>query len=288
MRKAARPATTSVSTEPEGPFVESVRRALRVLGAFSLDRPEVGISEIGEELGMHKSTVHRLLATLEVEGFVRSTDQGRYVLGWRVLELGAAVSAGGEIREKILDTLSHVVRSTGETAHLAVLDGGEVLYVEKVESERTLRMPSSVGRRLPAHVTALGKVLLSGLEESARLKLIYGRELAPLTDRSIVDPDELRKAVAQAGERGYAIDDQEIDDGLICIAAPVTEPGGEISAAISISGPVSRVEPNLDAFIEVVVEAAAELSRQLGPQAGLLRGHGYANVGDVSSLHPAG
>lgn len=275
MPKAAHPETQPASVEAEGPFVESVRRALRVLGSFSLDRPELGVSEIGEELGMHKSTVHRLLATLEVEGFVRSTSQNRYVLGWRVLELGAAVSAGGEIREKILDSLSDVVRSTGETAHLAVLDGGEVLYVEKVESERTLRMPSSVGRRLPAHVTALGKVLLSGLEETARLKLIYGSELIPLTDRSIVDPDDLRMAVAEAGERGYAIDDQEIDEGLICIAAPITEPDGGISAAISISGPVSRVEPNRDAFINVVTSAAAELSRTLGSQSRLLRGHGY-------------
>jgi len=237
---------------------------------------------------MHKSTVHRLLATLEVEGFVRSTSHNRYALGWRVLELGAAVSAGGAIRELILDSLGQVVQSTGETAHLAVLDAGEVLYVEKVESERTFRMPSTVGRRLPAHVTALGKVLLGGLDEASRLKHIYGSDLVPLTRRSIVDPDQLRQAVVEAAERGYAVDDQEIDDGLMCIAAPVTEPGGSIAAAISISGPVSRVEPKLNEFIEIVVDAAAQLSRDLGPRAALLRGRAYLPQGQHASFVVAG
>src|SRR2546422_7790744 len=121
---------------PAPPPVESVRRALGVLRCFRVEQPELGVTEIARELQLSKSTVHRLLATLEAEGFVHHPNGSRYVLGWRAFELGAAVPAWSAIRQPVLRRLEALAASTGETAHLAVLDEGQVLYIEKVESDR--------------------------------------------------------------------------------------------------------------------------------------------------------
>ena len=256
------------------PPVESVRRALRILRCFGPDRPELGVTDLSRELDMHKSTVHRLLVTLEAEGFVRLVEGGRYALGWRLFELGSAVPAWGAIRQVVLRELERLVQRTGETAHLAVLAEGEVLYIEKVESDRPLRMPSSVGRRVPLHCTALGKILLAGLEDDERWRAIYGAQLRRFTPSTITDPDAVRNEVEKVAENGYAVDREEIEEGLMCLGAPIVDERGQTCAAISISGPSSRIQPRLAEHTDAVLEVAASLSGELGPNASRLRGPG--------------
>lgn len=250
--------------------VESVRRALRILRGFTVETPELGVSDLARMLDMHKSTVHRLLATLELEGFVRQVAGGRYVLGWRLFELGEAVRGWQSARRTVLSHLQSLVDATMETAHLAVLDEGTVLYVEKVESPRPLRMPSSVGKRVPAHCTALGKVFLAGLERAQELALVY-RPLERFTANTIVDPDRLRDEIERVRTAGFALDHEEIEEGLMCIAAPVWDDQHITSAAVSISGPVSRVAPRLEQFTKAVLATTQALSRELGPIARQLR-----------------
>jgi DNA-binding IclR family transcriptional regulator len=247
--------------------VESVRRALRVLQCFGLDHPELGVSDIARQLSMHKSTVHRLLTTLQQEGFVHQVDGNRYTLGWKVFELGAVVPAWQAIRQPVLRVLESLVNETGETAHLAILNQGEVLYVEKVEASRSLRMPSAVGRRVPVHCTALGKVLIAGLEDQIMREMIYGAPLAAFTKNTITDPDRLREEIEEIRRQGYAVDHEEIDDGLMCIGARVVDHGGRTCAAISISGPSPRILSRLERHVEAVQRACHSLSGELGANA---------------------
>jgi len=242
---------------------------LRVLSCFGPDRPEWGVTDLAVALGMHKSTVHRLLLTLEDEGFVRQSS-GRYVLTWRLLEISAGIPLRDGLRQTTLEHLARLVTKSGETAHLAVLHAGQVLYVEKVEGTGRLRMPSAVGRRVPLHCTALGKVLLAGLDGTERHNLIFGTQLQAATVHTIVDPDQLEQHIREVVRRGYAVDHEEIEEGLMCIAAPVHGDGGTC-AAISIAGPASRLQARLQQHVTAVRETAEELSAELRPWAPQLR-----------------
>jgi IclR family KDG regulon transcriptional repressor len=262
-------ATTSRSVV--APPVEAVRRALRILRCFSVDRPELGISDIARELGMHKSTVHRLLNTLELEGFIHRVDGSRYALSWTLFELGSAVPAWQGIRSSVLRSLEALADATGETAHLSVLEGGQVLYVEKVESANQLRMPSAVGRLVPVHCTALGKVLLAGLGDDEATRLVRKLPLSRFTPNTITDPATVMGEVREVRETGFAVDREEIEEGLMCIAAPVVDETDFTCAAISIAGPASRILARFDEKVTAVKSTAASLSRDLGPHARSLK-----------------
>lgn len=253
------------------PPVESVRRALRILSCFEPGRSELGITDVARELQMHKSTVHRLLATLQAEGFVYQVDGGRYALTWKVLQLAAAMSAHRGLRQGVLRVLEPLVAQTGETAHLAVLDRDRVLYVEKVESRHQLRMPSAVGRHVPLHSTALGKALATGLDGATLKRILYQGPLARFTEATITDPEQVLAEVASVQAKGFALDNEEIEQGLTCVAAPVVALAGETCGAISIAGPTSRVAPRIDAHVAAVREACDALVRLLGPDVVELR-----------------
>ena len=253
------------------PTIRSVQHALRILKCFSFERPELGITEIAGELGLHKSTVHRIMATMADEGFVERESSGRYTLGWRLFELGEAVHSRWSSGKLARETLETLVAQIGETAHLAVLDDSQVLYIEKVESPRMLRMPSSVGRRDPAHCTALGKVLLASLDEAALLSLIYGHPLVSLTPNTITDPDQLREEVRRVREQGFAVDREEYEIGLMCVAAPILDDTGRTCGAISIAGPTSRIQDSLDKHVSAVREACRVLSAQSGTSVRMLK-----------------
>jgi DNA-binding IclR family transcriptional regulator len=259
------------------PRVEAVRRALRIMSSFGPSRPEVGVTDLARELGLHKSTVHRLLATLQSEGFVHQVEGGRYALTWKVLQLSAAVAAHRGIHDAVLQVLEPLTAQTQETAHLAVLDVNRVLYVEKVESPHQLRMPSAVGRHVPLHSTALGKVLAAGLDLDTLRHSLGSGPLERFTDVTITDVDQFLRVLDSVRADGYAIDDEEIEPGLMCVAAPVRDPDGVTCAAISIAGPASRVGARLETNIAAVREASATLSALLGHDAR-----------ELSALDPAG
>lgn len=244
-------------------------RALAILSSFDLDHAEVGVSQVAELVGLHKSTAHRLLATLESQGFVSKTERSKYVLGRKIFELGAVAYAQGGFHGIVLEELGRLVERTNETAHLAVLDDAEVLYLEKVESKRTLRMPSAVGRRQPAHRTALGKVLLAHLDPGGLDRLHQRRHEDSGADRADAFMRELQAVRAD----GYAVDHEEIEIGLVCIAAPVTTLSGEVCAAVSISGPKARLEHDVDENAMLVRECCGALSIRLGSSLEWLRSY---------------
>jgi IclR family transcriptional regulator, KDG regulon repressor len=246
--------------------IQAIERAVSILNAFSSEDPELGVTELAERLGLHKSTVHRFMVNLDAAGLVeRNPRSGRYRLGLRIFELGGLVMQQMNLWDEALPFLEGLVRDTGETGHLAVLDGGEAIYIERVEARRALRVPSAIGRGYPAHATNLGKVLLADLPPEQVEAIVAERGLAAYTPHTITDPLELEAELERIREHGYAIDNEEYDEGLRCIGAPVRDHSGRVVAALGIGGPVTRITPErVGELAGLVMGAARGLSRRLG------------------------
>jgi len=261
-------ATTQTSPpRPGGRYrIQAIERAVAILNAFSAERPELGVTELAEQLGLHKSTVHRFLVNLETAGLVeRNPRSARYRLGLRIFELGGLVLQQMNLWDEALPFLEGLVRDSGETGHLAVLDGGEAIYIEKVEARRALRIPSAMGRGYPAHATSLGKVLLAHLSDEQLDAVIAERGLARYTPHTITGRRELEAELARIRRSGYAVDREEYDEGLVCIGAPISDHTGHVVAALGIGGPVTRVTPaRVEELGALVMTAASGLSRRLG------------------------
>lgn len=244
--------------------LSSVRNALRVLEAFSWAEPVLGVSELARRLGISKSSAHRLVTTLASEGFLAQTDDGRYRLGIRLYELGTLVVTGLELREVAHPILERLRNETNETVHLAVLDGIEVVYLERFESQATLRLFSRIGRRMPAHATSSGKAILAFSPPEVVKEVIAGglKRVAP---RTIASRSGLLHALEQIRERGYSVSLEESEVGVSSVGAPVFGHDGDVVAAISVAGPTQRVtESALPRIASKVVRAADAISRGMG------------------------
>jgi DNA-binding IclR family transcriptional regulator len=246
-----------------------VDRVVDILEAFTRLGPELGVSDISRALGLKKATTHRLLASLRRRGIVAQDPVSRrYRLGLKLWELGQMATTQIDWIGRVRPLLQELTDRVGETTHLAVLNDGQVLYVEKVESTRSLRMPSQVGRRLPAHCTGVGKALIAFLPEEVTRAIVVRRGLTRFTRNTITDPALLEAELARVRERGYSVDNEEIEEGLVCIGAPIRDHSSHVVAAVSMAGPSSRVRPEtIEVHARAVVEIAAEMSALLGSQA---------------------
>ena len=224
------------------------------------------MTELAERVGLHKSTVHRFMVNLDAAGLVeRNARTGRYRLGLHIFELGGLVMQQMNLWDEALPFLEGLVRDTGETGHLAVLDGGEAIYIERVEARRALRVPSAIGRGYPAHATNLGKVLLADLPRERVAEIVAERGLASYTPNTITDLGRLEAELERIRQCGYAIDDEEYDEGLRCIGAGVRDHSGHVVSALGIGGPVTRITPErVEELAGLVMAAARGLSRRLG------------------------
>ena len=262
------PARTAQNPDPFQPQyrIQALERAASILGAFTADEPELRLSDLAERLGLHKATTHRFLVNLEHLGFVeRAPRSGKYRLGWRLFELGGLVSQRLDLWDEALPFLEGLVRDTGETGHLAVLEAGQVVYIERVETRRALRLPAAARRGHPAHATNLGKVLLAHASPDIVDGILLSGELPAFTHNTITSVDQLRIELASIKERGYSVDNEEYDEGLRCIGAPVRDSSGRVVAAIGIGGPVTRITPaRIEDLARVVIAAAHGLSLRLG------------------------
>jgi DNA-binding IclR family transcriptional regulator len=245
--------------------VRVIDRAVAILRCLAFERSGLSGTELAAAVGISKGTAHRLLCSLADQRLVQQDPQTkRYRLGLGLFELGNQVLAHLQPVEVAKPYLERLVEETGETANMAVMDGGMALYVAKVECSFSIRIGSMVGLRQPCHCTGLGKVLLAYHADGARLT-VGQRGLSRKTGRTIVDVDHLRQELKLVSNRGYAVDDQEFEDGLRCIAAPVCDHTGAVIAAVSVSGPTSRItEEVLDEVARQVVCVARDISSALG------------------------
>lgn len=250
-----------------------VDRVVDILEAFPRLGPELGVSDVSRALGLKKATTHRLLASLLRRGLVAQDPVSRrYRLGIKLWELGSLATSQVDWVDRVKPYLQHLTDVSGETTHLAVLHDGQVLYVDKVESSRSFRMPSQVGRRLPVHCTGVGKALVAFLPDEVLKGIVTRRGMPQMTAHTVTELPVLRRDLATVRERGYAIDNEEIDEGLTCIAAPIRDHTSHVVAAISIAGPTSRLKLEVIPMRAAqVMQAANDVSLALGCPEEVLR-----------------
>ena len=222
--------------------IKSIYKVLDLLEFLSANEQETSITEISKKLNMGLSTVHRILTTLKSRGYIIQNKQtAKYRLGIKLFELGCTVQNTKRLVEITKPYLKQLSQSTNETANLAILEGKEVIYLAKAESSEVLTTNIKVGTILPAHCTALGKVLLAFISDQ-ELDILYKADepLPSLTSKSISSLEELKKNLKKVKEQGCAIDREEYNVGINCFAVPVINNEGIAIMAISITGPASR------------------------------------------------
>lgn len=263
-----------------GSTLQSVERAITILKAFSLEKPERGVGELSRELGLHKSTVSRLMATLEQGGLLaRNPETQRYRLGIDLIGLAAQVVGYMDVREVARPLLRSLADECQESVNLVVLDvppdtserDAHVVNVEQfVPPARRVTNIGRVGRRMPPHCTAAGQVLLAYLP-SQSLDQVLPRRLEVFTPHTIAGRDELYRELDTVRRRGYAVVQEELERGLNAIAAPIRDHRGRVIAAVSISGPAYRVTPEMfGTLARRLIEATAGISEEMGyvPESG--------------------
>ncbi|MEM3858366.1 MAG: IclR family transcriptional regulator [Candidatus Micrarchaeaceae archaeon] len=245
--------------------IKSILKAFEILNLFE-SNANMSLSEISEKIKAPKTTTHGLLSTLTAMGFVeKDTMPGRYKLGYKLYELGMAVAKQWQILNVAVPYLKSIVDKLNETTHLAVLKDGEVLYIAKWESTRSIKIVSEVGSKLPAHCTGVGKILLSGLDEKALDYIISSKELKRFTKNTITDPEKLKEEIKKIKEVRYAVDNEEIMSGLKCIAVPIYNHTGSISYALSVSAPAYRLSgDNFFKALNTIQNIALAISKELG------------------------
>jgi DNA-binding IclR family transcriptional regulator len=257
--------------KPKSDYViQTVVNALRLLEEFHSE-DELGVTELSRRLKLHKNNVFRLLATLEQRDYIeQSPANERYRIGARCLELGEAFCRSHSLLERARPILRDLARTAGETAHLALMTSFEVVHVDAEVFPQPILTPSRVGQRLPVHCTALGKVLLGLAPEQSRQTydqtVVAGRPLPRRTAATIVDPMKFFEHIRTVAGQGFALDIEECEDGLNCVAAPVYGRDGHVVAALSVSGPAFRLGTDrcLRDIAPEVTASAERLSHNLG------------------------
>lgn len=246
--------------------IGSVQRAIDILNLFGSQAPELGTTEIARALGLHKSTAASLVYTLAANGFLSQNPETRkYRLGLKLVERAFAMLDHVEIRRIAYPSLQQLRDQWNETVNLAILDGADVVFIERMLGTKALGMRSEVGRRERAHSTALGKAILASLPLDEVRALVARHGLPAVTPKTITDPEKLFAELDKVRNQGYAVDDEENEIGGRCVAVPIFDHTGKVVAAVSISAPTARLPlsdvPQVGAMVR---ETAKTISRNLG------------------------
>ena len=232
-----------MKTKDESPSV-AVERALAMLEAVSQESEGLSNAEISRKLEMPKSSASYILRTLEKQGYLhRDVQSGKYRVGLKVLSLSRGALSGIDVREVGLPIMRNLMEKTNLTCHLAILDGPEAVYIEKVEPQGFIRMDTWVGRRMRVHATSVGKALVAHIPQEKLEKIIAERPMERRTPKTITTMPRLLKELERVRSLGYSVDDEENNLGARCLGAPVFNQRGEIEAAVGLSGPINQVNP---------------------------------------------
>ena len=250
--------------EPSGQYVQSLARGLSVIRAFGRDRPSMTLSDIAEATQLTRATARRFLLTLIELGYVRA-DGRLFVLTPRVLELGFSYLSGLALPEIVGPHLEQLSRRLNESASASVLDNGDIGYIARVPARRIMTVSITVGTRFPAHATSMGRVLLAGLGDDDLERYLSSIARTALTESTITDAVALRDTLDQVREQGWALVDQELEQGLRSIAAPLRGADGAVVAAINVSTSTSTasLERIRDDYRPAVLATASDISDTL-------------------------
>lgn len=242
--------TPQPSRDGAGAFVQSLDRGLAVIRAFDAEHPELTLSEVARATGLTRAAARRFLLTLVELGYVR-TDGRLFTLRPKILELGYAYLSSLSLPEIALPHLEQLVERVHESTSVSVLDGDEVVYVARVPTKRIMTVSISVGTRFPAYATSMGRVLLAWRSPEWLDGYLASAKLNSLTARTLAEPESLRDELAAVRERGWAMADQELEEGLRSVAAPIRDQSGQVAAAINVATNVSRT--GIDELIDRIV-----------------------------------
>lgn len=249
-----------------GESVKSIERAFLLLELLGAGDESLGITELAQRSELPVGTVHRLLKTLNQLGYVEQDLESRkYALGIRVLHLRGMVARRMQLGEQAMPLMKSLMRKVNETVHLAVLSEGEIVYIDRIEGFQTVNMYTQIGKRAPVHCTALGKAMIAYLPESSLEHIVDKHGLPAKTPKTLTTLQHLKRELATVRRQGYAVDDEEVEENVRCLAAPIRDYDGRVVAAISVSGPKLRMRPDRDAELsQTVCWAANQISVGLG------------------------
>jgi DNA-binding IclR family transcriptional regulator len=251
--------------DPTDYNVRAVERALQILSSFDDQHPERGLSDIAQEVDLHKATTHRIVTTLVNYGFLeRADDNQKYRLGLRLTDLGFKAIRRMDLRREALPYMRQLTQQLQEACDLSILDRGNVFYIEFVQAERTLTVSAAVGQRLPTYCTASGKLFLANLP-SNELDAILSGPMIAYTQKTITSSARLRQQLEEIRRQGYAVDDEELEVGICAVSAGIRNQPGNVIASISVPGPTSRMTTERIPQIAAALKETADLiSRRMG------------------------
>lgn len=241
---------------------KTAEKALRMLELFSESESPRGVSELARKLGLPKSNVHRILVTLEKLGYLRRTPDKTYTLTLKLWQLGAAMLSRLDVRSVALPHMQRLVQATRESALLAVLDGYDAVYIDKVESDQPIQATTRIGSRVPAHCVGTGKAMLS--YQSPEFLQGMLETVRPHTQATLTQPDALLEQLRLVRQRGYAVNRGEFRTGVTGIGAAILGPDGRVVAGVGIWGPHERLAPMIEQHAKHVLRCADDISRELG------------------------
>ena len=246
-------------------YVKSLGKGFKVLKTFTPDRPQLTLTEVAELVGFDRATARRFLYTLEDLGLLERTAKKYFKLSPKILELCYTYVSSLHFPDIALPYMEELREEFNESVNLAVLDGKDIIYVVRVPARRIMGTTIRVGTRLPAHATSMGKLILA-YKPFRKVKAILGAKLEKFTDKTITDYEKLRDELSKIKERGYSVNNEELEPGLISIAVPIRDYTGEVVAAMNISSSTSRtsVDEMIQKYLPRLNEVAEKVSRQLG------------------------
>ncbi|MDY0309514.1 MAG: IclR family transcriptional regulator [Castellaniella sp.] len=259
------PALASVAGDHGAVTIQVLDRAMRILDVLAGQRDPVTLKDLSAATGLHASTTHRILADLAVGRYVERVDSGLYRLGMRLLELGSLVKGRLDVRAAAIGPMRELHRQTGQTVNLSLIQGDEIVYVERAWSERSgMQVVRAIGGRAPLHLTSTGKLFLSMWDARSVRSYAMRTGLAGTTRNSITEVDQLERELALVRRHGYSRDNEELELGVRCIAAGIHDDSGALLAGLSLSAPAERMR---DDWIPLLMSTSARISEALGYEA---------------------
>lgn len=245
-------------------FIQSLGRGLAVINSFSRERTTQTLSEVAQQTGLTRATARRVLLTLADLGYVHQNSRA-FSLTPKVLDLGYSYLSSLQVVELAQQPMERLVEEVRESSSMSVLDGDEIVYVARVPTKRIMTISLAIGSRLPAYATSMGRVLVAGLSEDELDAYIAATELEQLTEHTITDPGSFRAVIEEVRADGYALVDQELEEGVRSIAAPIHNARDEVIAAMNISGHASRVSVDrmMEEFRPRLLATSAEISERV-------------------------
>lgn len=246
--------------------VQTIDRALDIIELLATAKEGLGVTEIGQNIGLHKSTVYRLLTALSARGYIeKDSKNSTYKIGLKFIEISGLFLKKLELKTEALPFMRKLAETIGQPVHLAIMEGTDVIYIEKVELVNSIRMYSQIGRRAPVHCSAIGKILLTGLHPNRLMEVLESIKFEKYTPNTILSKEDLKQEVQRVSIQGWAVDNEEHEPNIRCIAAPIFDYTGKIIAAVSVSGEsrIIKIESDLE-IARHVIESAGSISKRMG------------------------